>query len=228
MAKNRHPYKIREWLEELTNTYCTSSSHDALSHLTKSPYHLIVIEVGTLKERTHQLIQIIRKITKIPILVIMRGDKEKSISYVESGADMAVKEASSREDILSYVYALTRRYLSWSENNKKTDDILQIGPLMLDKESRKMFWDSNEIYLSKHEFDLLYLLALAPNRVYTFEQIYETVWCEHPHGDIKNILWCAVRRLRKKMRKKDPRAGDIIKSVRNVGYYLDPIKEENT
>lgn len=228
MAKNRHPYKIREWLKELTNTYCTSSSHDALSHLTKFPYHLIVIEVGTLKERTHQLIQIIRKITKIPILVIMRGDKEKSFSYVESGADMAVKEASSREDILSYVYALTRRYLSWSENNKKTDNILQIGPLMLDKESRKMFWDSNEIYLSKHEFDLLYLLALAPNRVYTFKQIYETVWCEHPHGDIKNILWCVVRRLRKKMRKKEPRAGDIIKSVRNVGYYLDPIKEENT
>lgn len=151
MAKNRNPYEIREWLEELTNTYCTSSSHDALSHLTKFPYHLIVIEVGTLKERTHQLIQIIRKITKIPILVIMRGDKEKSFSYVESGADMAVKEASSREDILSYVYALTRRYLSWSENNKKTDNILQY-----------------------------------------------------------------------------PRAGDIIKSVRNVGYYLDPIKEENT
>lgn len=94
--------------------------------------------------------------------------------------------------------------------------------------ARKMFWDNHEISLSKHEFDFLHLLVTAPGRVYTFEQIYEAVWLEHPHGNINNILWCVARRLRKKLRKEETRAGDIIKSVRNVGYYFEPIKEKDT
>ena len=158
----------------------------------------------------------------------MYEDKENGVSYVESGADMAVKASVSREDILLYAYALIRRYLSWGGNINKTDNILQIGPLLINKGARKIFWDNSEISLSKHEFDFLYLLVMSPDRVYTFEQIYETVWYEHPHGNISNILWCVARRLRKKLRKKDPRAGDIIRSVRNVGYYFEPIKEENT
>ncbi|WP_187376329.1 MULTISPECIES: response regulator transcription factor [Clostridia] len=213
---------------ESVKLYYASSIQDALSHLTRFPYQLIVVQAGIYKEKTHQLIQTMRKISQIPILVIMLEDEDKSIFYVESGADIAVKVSSCREDILANIYALIRRYLSWVENNNNTQDIIQIEPLLINQISRKMLWDNYEVSLSKHEFDFLYLLVTAPGRVYTFEQIYETVWHEHPHGNINNIVWCMVRRLRKKLRKKDSRAGDIIRSVCNVGYYFEPIKDENT
>lgn len=228
IPNNEGQHKVRDWLGESAKLYCTSSIHDALSHLSRFPYHLIVVEAGAHKEKTYRLIQTIRKITQIPILVIMFGDDDKSIFYVESGADMAVKASSSREDILVYMYALTRRYLSWNEGKNNAEDIIQIGSLMMNQIARKTFWDNHEISLSKHEFDFLHLLVTAPGRVYTFEQIYEAVWLEHPHGNINNILWCVARRLRKKLRKEETRAGDIIKSVRNVGYYFEPIKEKDT
>ena len=227
ISNNKSQYKVRDWLGESAKLYCASSIHDALSHLTRFPYHLIVVEAGVHKEKTNRLIQTIRKITKIPVLVIMFEDGDKGVFYIDSGADMAVKASSSREDILAYMYALIRRYLSWGENNSNAEEMIQIGPLLINQVSRKLFWNSHEITLSKHEFDFLYLLVTAPGRVYTFEQIYERVWHEHPHGNINNILWCVARRLRKKLRKQEPRAGDIIRSVRNVGYYFEPTKEEN-
>lgn len=61
---------------------------------------MIIVEAGAHKEKTYRLIQSIRKITQIPILVIMLSDDDESVFYVESGADIAVKASSSREDIL--------------------------------------------------------------------------------------------------------------------------------
>lgn len=225
IPNNEGQHKVRDWLGESAKLYCTSSIHDALSHLSRFPYHLIIIEAGEHKEKIYRLIQTIRKITQIPILVIMFGDDDKSIFYVESGADMAVKASSSREDIFVYMYALTRRYLSWNEGKNNTEDIMQIGPLVMNRIARKMFWDNHEISLSKHEFDFLHLLVMASGRVYTFEQIYETVWHEHPHGNINNILWCFTHRLRKKLKAQDPRAEKIIKCARNVGYYFEPLED---
>lgn len=72
---------------------------------------MIIVEAGAHKEKTYRLIQSIRKITQIPILVIMLGDDDE----VESGADIAVKASSSREDIFVYMYALTQRYLPWNK-----------------------------------------------------------------------------------------------------------------
>lgn len=106
--------------------------------------------------------------------------------------------------------------------------IIQIDLLALNYKSRKVFWNQNLIYLSSREFDLLYLLASTPYRVYTFEQIYEIVWKEQCHGDINNIIWCLVRRIRKKLNKIEPRAGDIIKNARNIGYSFEPIEDKNT
>lgn len=74
-------------------------------------------------------------------------------------------------------------------------------------------------------FDFLYILASTPKRVYTFEQIYKIVWKDESHGDIKNILWCFTHRLRKKLKAQDPRAEEIIKCVRNVGYYFEPLED---
>ena len=77
-------------------------------------------------------------------------------------------------------------------------------------------------------FDLLYLLVSTPYRVYTFEQIYDIVWKEQHHGDINNIIWCLVRRIRKKLNKIEPRAGDIIKNACNIGYSFELIENKNT
>lgn len=71
----------------------------------------------------------------------------------------------------------------------------------------------------------LYLLASTPGRVYTYSQIYQLVWQEYPHGDIANIIYCMVHRLKRKLKKVDVSAEHIIISVKEVGYCLRGYKE---
>lgn len=72
----------------------------------------------------------------------------------------------------------------------------------------------------KKEFDFLYLLAATPGRVYTYSQIYQIIWKEYPQGDLKNIIYCMVYRLKRKIQQVDRNAADMICTVKEVGYCL--------
>ena len=72
----------------------------------------------------------------------------------------------------------------------------------------------------------MYLLTSAPMRVYTYEQIYQIIWKDYPVGDIKNIIWCLVKRLRKKLNAVENGAGNCIVSVRDIGYKFE-LNNEN-
>ena len=75
---------------------------------------------------------------------------------------------------------------------------------------------------------LQYVVALVylPLRDYTFEQIYQLVWKDYSVGDIKNIIWCLVKRLRKKLNVVEDGAGNCIVSVRDIGYKFE-LNNEN-
>ncbi|MFR9075334.1 MAG: helix-turn-helix domain-containing protein [Dorea formicigenerans] len=75
--------------------------------------------------------------------------------------------------------------------------------------------------MNEREIAFLYLLADAPKQVVKHEIIFERLWRE-PYGvDSANMIWCFVRRLRKKLEKSNPEAAKMIQSIRKVGYYLD-------
>lgn len=58
-----------------------------------------------------------------------------------------------------------------------------------------------------------------------FEQIYRLAWKDYSVGDIKNIIWCLVKRLRKKLNTIEDGAGNCIVSVRDIGYKFELNKE---
>lgn len=90
----------------------------------------------------------------------------------------------------------------------------------------KVFWNNVALHLTRQEYNFLYLLAVTPMRVYTFEQIYQLVWKDYSVGDIKNIIWCLVKRLRKKLNVVEDGAGNCIVSVRDIGYKFE-LNNEN-
>ena len=220
--------KITGWLKESTKIYCTSSIQVALSHLTIFSYHLIIIAVNKTKEMICQIIRTIRKINVIPIIIITYDKSNNRDVYIKEGADSVLTDSDNRDKVMLHVYALIRRYVLWGAKQINEEDIQQLGLLLLNRTFRRAYWKNQELFLTKREFDFLYLLASTPHRVYTFEQIYDIVWKEHCHGDINNIIWCLVRRIRKKLNRIEPRAGDIIKNARNIGYSFEPIEDKNT
>ena len=86
----------------------------------------------------------------------------------------------------------------------------------MDHKKHKVFWNNVALHLTRQEYNFLYLLAATPMRVYTFEQIFTSLsGKDYPVGDIKNIIWCLVKRLRKKkLNVVEDGAGNCIVSVR--------------
>ena len=189
--------------------------------MTKSCYHLVVLVKTRDIVSICKIIKIIRTIKKVPILVLASEDIVENTLCIEAGADVAISSDCKKEEVKLLIFALMRRYSEWESDSSKKKDIVQNGTFIMNYVIRKAFWKGNEIKFTKHEFDFLYLLALSPERVYTYSQIYQTVWEEYPQGNIANMIWCMISRIRKKLKAMDPDMPNMIHSVRDIGYFFE-------
>lgn len=210
-------------LEQQTEIYQAKGIQDALSHLTVFSYHLILIAVKREPEIVCQLVEAIRKLVITPMIVLLPDHSEMRNKIIQAGADVVLTQLCT-EEISLQAYALIRRYTEWKAERKEEIPIM-VGKLEILPLQRTVEWDNKIIPVVKREFDFLYLLASTPGRVYTYGQIYQLVWQEYPHGDITNIIYCMVHRLKQKLKKVDANAEHIISSVKEVGYCLKVYKE---
>lgn len=181
-------------------------------------YHLILIAVKQEPEIICQLVETIRKMVITPVIVLLPDHSEMRNKIIQSGADVVLTQLCI-EEISLQAYALIRRYTEWKSERKEEIPVM-VGKLEIFPLQRTVEWEHKRIPVVKREFDFLYLLASTPGRVYTYSQIYQLVWQEYPHGDITNIIYCMVHRLKRKLKNVDVNAEHIIISVKEVGYCL--------
>ena len=188
-------------LEQRAEFYQMKSIQDALSNLTVFSYHLILIAVKRELEIVCQLVEAIRKLVITPMIVLLPDHSEmrNKIIYLggRCGIDTTVYSGRSQSAVVCIDSPLYR---------------MEIG-----KKRR------NPCYGGKTENP-----STSKNSrmgVYTYSQIYQLVWQEYPHGDITNIIYCMVHRLKQKLKKVDVNAEHIISSVKEVGYCLKVYKE---
>ena len=210
-------------LEQQAEIYLAKGIQDTLSHLTIFSYHLILIAVKREPEIVCQLVEAIRKLVITPMIVLLPDHSEMRNKIIQAGADVVLPQLCT-EEISLQAYALIRRYTEWKSERREEIPIM-VGKLEILPLQRTVEWDNKIIPVVKREFDFLHLLASTPGRVYTYGQIYQLVWQEYPHGDITNIIYCMVHRLKQKLKKVDSNAEHIISSVKEVGYCLKVNKE---
>lgn len=208
-------------LEQQGEIYMARSIQDGVLHLTLFVYHLICISVENPKyiQMGDQLIETIRKVSEIPIMVVIPEISDLKYKLIRAGADAVLNRKCSAEELNLQVYALIRAYKRWKTEKKEITDIT-VGMLTINALQRKVYCGEKEILVVKKEFDFLYLLAVTPGRVYTYSQIYQIIWKEYPQGDLKNIIYCMVHRLKQKIQQVDRNAADMIFTVKEVGYCL--------
>lgn len=208
-------------LEQQGEIYMARSIQDGVLHLTLFVYHLICISVENPKyiQMGDQLIETIRKVSEIPIMVVIPEISDLKYKLIRAGADAVLNRKCSAEELNLQVYALIRAYKRWKTEKKEITDIT-VGMLTINALQRKVYCGEKEILVVKKEFDFLYLLAVTPRRVYTYSQIYQIIWKEYPQGDLKNIIYCMVHRLKQKIQQVDRDAADMIFTVKEVGYCL--------
>lgn len=196
---------------------------ELLHKLSLISYDAIII--GT-TENISKIILVIRKMTLAPIIILTNKTIEKERELIYAGADYVMDINSSAEEINLHLFSLLRRSEEWKDYKKLSETNIVQGKLAMNQSNYEARWGKIELRLTKQKYEFLYLLALSPRRIYTFEQIYQLVWKDYPVGDIKNIIWCLVKRLRKKLNVIEDGAGNCIISVREVGYKFE-LNNEN-
>ena len=193
---------------------------ELLKMLSIFEYNLIILENIMGCKRMHQCIWNIRELYNIPIIVFDNVDAKKELIY--AGADIVLDKKCNIDEMQIEIFALMRR---WENRQKTRYKLVNIsnGKLFFDIDTYNAYWNRQKIGLSRLEFDFLYFLVLTPNRVYTFEQLYQTIWKQIPVGDVQNILWCLVKRIRRKLARIEPEAGNCIVNIRGVGYCFKPV-----
>ena len=150
----------------------------------------------------------------VPVLMLTaRGDVRDRIEGLDAGADDYLPKPFDLDELLARLRALYRRSSHVGEGP------VQVGDLVVDPVSRRVFRGSAEIALSAREFDILHLLASHAGQVVTRFTILDEVW--DGETDLRsNVIDVHLAAIRSKIDK--PFGTDTITTLRGVGYRLEP------
>lgn len=151
----------------------------------------------------------------VPVLVISAKDSlGDKVSLLKDGADDYITKPFEPQEVIARVQVALRRV----GREKNTPPILTYKNINLYPESRKVVVFGEELVLTAHEYDILYLLMQNPEKVYSRETLYELVWCGGYYGE-NNTVNVHVSNLRKKLKESDPTA-EYVQTVYGIGFKL--------
>lgn len=141
-----------------------------------------------------EVLKILRRIKPMPILLLSTSAAlAYKVQALETGTDDYLTKPFETEECLARVYALLRRFTELYPLQSRAYSISTQDDLVIKPEPRQALLNGQPLRLTYRA-----LLAGHPERVFTFEQLYEQVWDE-PYMDSKNSVVCEVQRLRKKL-----------------------------
>jgi DNA-binding response OmpR family regulator len=149
------------------------------------------------------------------IMLTARGEETDRIVGLELGADDYVTKPFSPREVVARVRAVLRRSATGTDG-----DLIAAGDVELDGSRREARRGGELIRLTRKEFDLLFLLASHPGRVFSRAELVEEVWDFAWVGDTATVT-VHVRRLREKI-EDDPSEPRHLITVWGVGYRFDP------
>lgn len=164
----------------------------------------------------------LRETSAIPIIMLSAKstDLDKIIG-LSTGADDYVIKPFNPLELTARVKSQLRRFtqLNPSAVSDYQEKEVEVGPLRINKETHMVVAYDKEVKLTPIEFDILYLLATNPGRVFSTDEIFERVWNEKMF-EANNTVMVHIRRLREKI-EMDSRNAQIIKTVWGVGYKIE-------
>lgn len=162
-----------------------------------------------------QILKMLRQRTKtkdLPVIMATaRGAEFEKIQALDLGADDYLAKPFSMMEMAARVKAVLRR-----TNKDVNENCLNIGPLSIDKLGHKVTLNGETLELTLKEYELLLLLCRSRGRAFTREQILDVVWGTNYDGETRTVD-VHIKTLRQKLQS----MGEIIKTVRGVGYKVE-------
>ena len=194
------------------------SATEALACINTTELDLAILDVMMPEIGGFALCQKIREKHTWPIIMLTaKGDDMDKILGLEYGADDYITKPFNILEVKARIKAIMRRTgkKDGKEQNPKT---IVKGDMKVDCESRQVTIGEKEVNLTAKEFDLLELLAMNPNKVYSRENLLNIVWGYEYPGDARTVD-VHIRRLREKV-EANPSDPKYVYTKWGVGYYF--------
>lgn len=196
---------------------CAYDGEEALRLAQENKFDMILLDIMLPKMDGFEVCQAIREFSNMPIVMLTaKGDDMDKILGLEYGADDYITKPFNILEVKARIKAIMRRTAA-SEPKEENSKVIESGDLKLDCESRRLFVQGREINLTAKEFDLLELLVMNPNKVYSRENLLNLVWGYEYLGDVRTVD-VHVRRLREKI-EPNPSEPKYVHTKWGVGYF---------
>lgn len=198
---------------------CAVDGKEACLLFEQQTFHLVLLDLMIPKMNGMEVMQYMRKKSFVPIIIVSAKDTETDKALgLALGADDYITKPFSVIDVLSRIKANIRRATQYDQLIQELPTILTIGDLKMNLADYTIQKSGEEVELTAKEFEILKLLLMHPQRVYTKEQIYSLVWNDAYCGD-ENAVNVHMSRLRNKI-EDDPRHPRYVITVWGIGYKL--------
>jgi two-component system alkaline phosphatase synthesis response regulator PhoP len=191
-----------------------SNGKEAVSKAKKENPHLIIMDVMMPEMDGMEACENIRKIPELNSTIITfltaRNEDYSQVAGFDAGADDYITKPIKPKLLVSKVKALLRRL----KNDEKSSESLKVGDIEINREEYKIINNGKEIILPRKEFELFYLLASKPGKVFKREEILDKVWGNEVIVGGRTID-VHIRKLREKIDE------DLFKTIKGVGYKLE-------
>ena len=209
---------IRLYLEK--EGFTVTLAHDgqtAVDLFKESSPAVVLLDVMLPKMDGFQVCREIRRISNIPIIMLTaKGETFDKVLGLELGADDYIVKPFENKELVARIKAVLRRY-GQSDN---ADKEIVYPNLVENLSNYELKINGKSIDIPPKELELLYFMATNPNKVFTREQLLETVWGFDYFGDSRTVD-VHVKRLREKLDLAGPDQIWQLKTVWGVGYKFD-------
>ncbi|MBY0543443.1 MAG: response regulator transcription factor [Sphingobacteriaceae bacterium] len=195
--------------------FLASNGQEGISVAKKVQPDLIVLDIMMPKMDGIEACRLMRAIPEFKktfmVFLTARSEEYSEIAGFNVGADDYIAKPIKPRALVSRINAILRRNTSTEEvsHNK-----VEIGDLVIDREAFLVFQNGVKVVLAKKEFELLYLLASKPGKVYTRESILKNIW-EDSVVVTNRTIDVHIRKLREKL------GENYVATVKGVGYKFE-------
>jgi len=185
-------------------------------------FDMVLLDLGLPDMDGREVFRQLRTRSQAPIIMLTaRSEEFDRVLGLELGADDYITKPFSFRELVARIRAVARRTVDAPTSGAPDTATPQtIGPIVLDRRTRRITIDGIEVHLTAKEFDLLAYLATDLGAVRTRTEILESVWDAHWYGPTKTVD-AHVATLRKKLGNPD-----WIHAVRGVGFRLEVANTE--
>ena len=183
---------------------------------------MVLLDVMMPKIDGFEVCKAIRKVSMVPIIMITaRGEDYDKIMGLDIGADDYVVKPFSANEVMARVRSVLRRMGGGKlSTNKNT---YTVGNLFIDLDKYNVEIDGQDVALTKKEIELLWTLAKNNTKVFSRDNLLDSLWGYDYEGDSRTVD-SHIKRLRAKL-EKYPRIGWDIKTIWGVGYRFEILKD---